>query len=107
MKRSLFLSALPFWSMLYVAVRGLLFCQLFGVGAFSELLSTRSCTLPVWQNLDENANRVLTLLLTVIWLYDVLSALIDMELGGMYVNTILLMTFFAFYFKKYISNKSW
>jgi thiol:disulfide interchange protein DsbD len=47
----------------------------------------------------------LTLLLTVIWLYDVLAALIDMELGGMYVNTILLMTFFAFYFRKHISNK--
>jgi thiol:disulfide interchange protein DsbD len=47
----------------------------------------------------------LSLLLTVVWLYDVLSVLISMEAGGIYINTILLMTFFAFYYRKSISKK--
>lgn len=46
----------------------------------------------------------LSLLITSIWLYDVLSVLIDMGYAGMYINTILLMIFFSFYFRKYISK---
>lgn len=46
-----------------------------------------------------------TLLLTFIWLYDVLQNLIDIETYGLYINTIFITLFFAFYARKKISNK--
>ena len=46
----------------------------------------------------------LTLLLTVVWLYDVLDGLIDLEFSGIYINAILVMTFFAFFLRKKISR---
>lgn len=46
----------------------------------------------------------LTLLLTFVWLYDVLSTLINMDIGGIYINTIFIMTFFAFYFRAKVSK---
>lgn len=46
----------------------------------------------------------LTLLLTSIWLYDVLANLIDFGFSGIYINTILALTFFAFYFRKHVSK---
>lgn len=46
----------------------------------------------------------LTLLVTVIWLYDVLNNLIDTSFSGIYINLIIVFVFFAFYFKKYISK---
>ena len=46
----------------------------------------------------------LSLLLTVVWLYDVLAAIIDMSFAGIYINTIIVMIFFAFYFRKSISK---
>ena len=46
----------------------------------------------------------LTLILTSIWLYDVLANLIDFSFSGMYINTILALTFFAFYFRKHVSK---
>ncbi len=47
----------------------------------------------------------LSLLLTAIWLYDVFSALTDMSMTGIYINTVLALIFFAFYFRKNFSNK--
>lgn len=46
----------------------------------------------------------LTLLLTAIWLYDVLANLIDFSFSGIYINTILVLTFFAFYFRKHVTK---
>ena len=46
----------------------------------------------------------LSLLLTFIWLYDVLSALVDMQMSGLYFNTFFVSVFFAFYFRKKISK---
>lgn len=46
----------------------------------------------------------LTLLLTTVWLYDVLANLIDFSFSGIYINTILVLTFFAFYFRKHVSK---
>lgn len=49
-----------------------------------------------------------TLLLTFVWLYDVLQNLIDIETFGLYINTIFMTTFFAFYVQKKITkNKLW
>lgn len=45
-----------------------------------------------------------TMLLTAVWLYDVLSSLIDTSLSGIYLNTLFVLIFFAFYFKKNISK---
>ena len=47
----------------------------------------------------------LTLLLTVIWLYDVLFSIVDNSTSGIYVNTFLVLVFFAFYFRANISKK--
>lgn len=46
----------------------------------------------------------LSLLLTSVWLLDVLFALIDSSLYGIYINTIIVLVFFVFYFWKYISK---
>ncbi len=46
----------------------------------------------------------LTLLLTFVWLYDILSSQIDYSFAGIYVNTIFTMIFFAFFFRKFISK---
>lgn len=46
----------------------------------------------------------LTLLLTFVWLYDILSAQVDYNFAGIYINAIFLMLFFAFYFRKSISK---
>lgn len=46
----------------------------------------------------------LTLLLTVVWLYDVMDGLIDMEFSGLYLNSILVLTFFAFFLRQKISR---
>lgn len=48
----------------------------------------------------------LSLILTAVWLYDVLSSLISMEYAGIYINTVLALTFFAFYFRRYISKRT-
>lgn len=45
-----------------------------------------------------------SLLLTFVWLYDVLASLIDMSLGGMSINMFFASLFFAFYFRKKISK---
>ena len=45
-----------------------------------------------------------TLLLTAIWLYDVLANLIDFSYGGIYINTILAAIFFAFFLRKYVTK---
>lgn len=47
----------------------------------------------------------LSLLLTVAWLTDVLFSIIDFGAVGIYYIAILIMTFFAFYFRKTISKK--
>ena len=46
----------------------------------------------------------LTLLLTFVWLYDILSSQIDYGFFGIYVNAIFVMLFFAFFFRKSISK---
>lgn len=46
----------------------------------------------------------LTLLLTFVWLYDILSSQIDFDYAGIYINTIFVMTFFAFFFRSAISK---
>ncbi|MCO4755779.1 MAG: thioredoxin family protein, partial [Bacteriovoracaceae bacterium] len=46
----------------------------------------------------------LTLLLTFVWLYDILSGQIDFGYAGIYVNTIFVMLFFAFFFRSAISK---
>lgn len=46
----------------------------------------------------------LSLLLTAAWLYDVLASQIDYSFNGIYLNTFLLLLFFAFYFRKNISR---
>lgn len=46
----------------------------------------------------------LTLLLTFVWLYDILSSQIDYAFAGIYINTIFTMIFFAFFFRKFISK---
>ena len=46
----------------------------------------------------------LSLLFTAIWLFDVLGGLIDLQQNGVYVTTILVLVFFAFYFRKNISQ---
>ncbi|MEX1099859.1 MAG: thioredoxin family protein, partial [Bacteriovoracaceae bacterium] len=46
----------------------------------------------------------LTLLLTFVWLYDILSGQIDYNFSGIYINTIFVMLFFAFFFRKQISK---
>lgn len=46
----------------------------------------------------------LTLLLTFVWLYDILSSQIDFDYAGIYINTIFVMTFFAFFFRSMISK---
>lgn len=49
-----------------------------------------------------------TLLLTSVWLLDVLYSLIDSETFSIYINTILSLVFFAFFFRKHISqSKIW
>lgn len=47
----------------------------------------------------------LTLLLTVVWLYDVLANLIDYSLFGIYLNTLLVLIFFQVKFKPNNSSK--
>lgn len=46
----------------------------------------------------------LTMLLTFVWLYDVLANIIDFSFAGIYINTILALTFFAFFFRKSINK---
>lgn len=46
----------------------------------------------------------LTLLLTFVWLYDILSNQIDYGFSGIYINTIFVTLFFAFFFRKSISK---
>jgi thiol:disulfide interchange protein len=46
----------------------------------------------------------LSLLLTAVWLYDVFAALVDLSFNGIYLNTFLVMLFFAFFFRKHISK---
>lgn len=49
-----------------------------------------------------------TLLLTFVWLYDVLQNLINIETFGLYINTIFITIFFAFYFRSKITmHKVW
>jgi thiol:disulfide interchange protein DsbD len=48
----------------------------------------------------------LTLLLTIIWLYDVLVNLVDFSLLGIYFNTLLALIFFAIYFTHKIAPRS-
>lgn len=47
----------------------------------------------------------LSLLLTAVWLYDVFSALTDMSMTGIYINSVLALIFFAFYFRKNFTKK--
>ena len=47
----------------------------------------------------------ISLLLTFVWLYDVLNNLIDTTMTGLYLNTLWVSIFFAFYFRKKISKK--
>ena len=47
----------------------------------------------------------LSMILTAVWLYDVLANLISMEFSGIYINTILALVFFAFYYRKHISKR--
>lgn len=47
----------------------------------------------------------ISLLLTFVWLHDVLNNLINIESTGIYLNTLWVMIFFAFYFRKKISKK--
>lgn len=46
----------------------------------------------------------LSLLLTFVWLYDVLMNLIDFEAFGIYLNTLFILIFFYFFFRKFISK---
>jgi len=46
----------------------------------------------------------LTMLLTTVWLYDILGSLINFSESGIYINTFLALLFFAFYFRKNISK---
>ncbi len=46
----------------------------------------------------------LSLLLTAVWLVDVLFSIIDFEGIGIYFNALIAMTFFAFYFRRHISK---
>lgn len=46
----------------------------------------------------------LTLLLTFVWLYDILSSQIDYDFFGVYINTIFVTLFFAFFFRKSITK---
>lgn len=46
-----------------------------------------------------------TLLLTFVWLYDVLTHLIDFDYAGIYINTIFIGLFFAFFFRKKITKR--
>lgn len=45
-----------------------------------------------------------SLLLTFVWLYDVLVNLVNFELAGIYVNTFFAALFFAFFFRSKISK---
>ena len=45
-----------------------------------------------------------TLLLTFIWLYDVLVNLIDFSYAGIYLNTVFASLFFAFFLRKYVTR---
>ncbi len=45
-----------------------------------------------------------SLLLTCVWLYDVLVNLIDYQFYGIYLNTIIATLFFGFFFRKKISK---
>ena len=47
----------------------------------------------------------LSLLLTFVWLHDVLNNLIDTSVTGIYLNTLWVSIFFAFYFRKKITKK--
>lgn len=46
----------------------------------------------------------LTLILTFVWLYDVLSNLIDFSFSGIYINSIFVLIFFAFFAQKKITK---
>lgn len=45
-----------------------------------------------------------TLLLTFVWLYDVLVNIIDFSFSGIYINTIFALIFFAFFLRKYVTK---
>ena len=45
-----------------------------------------------------------TLLLTFVWLYDVLMNIVDFNYFGIYFNTIFASLFMAFFFRKHISK---
>lgn len=46
----------------------------------------------------------LSLLLTAVWLYDVLFSIVDISILGILVNIFLALLFFAFYFRKHFSK---
>lgn len=48
----------------------------------------------------------LTLLLTTVWLYDVLMGIVDPQNVGIYINTLITLTFFAFFFHNRVSKRS-
>jgi thiol:disulfide interchange protein len=71
-------------------------------GAFPALVSF----LPkpgVWMEKLKNLLGI-SLLLTFVWLYDVLFSLVDTSIAGIYINTFFVSIFFAFYFRKQISK---
>jgi thiol:disulfide interchange protein len=45
-----------------------------------------------------------TLLLTFVWLYDVLASIINFSASGIYLNIIFTLIFMAFFFRKYITK---
>lgn len=45
-----------------------------------------------------------TLLLTFVWLYDVLVNIIDFSYAGIYINTVFACIFFAFFLRKYVTK---
>jgi thiol:disulfide interchange protein len=46
----------------------------------------------------------LSLILTFVWLHDVLANLIDFSYAGIYINSIFALIFFAFFFRKFITR---
>jgi DsbC/DsbD-like thiol-disulfide interchange protein/cytochrome c biogenesis protein CcdA len=48
----------------------------------------------------------LTLLLTAVWLHDVLMNIIDPQVSGLFINALITLTFFGFYFYNKMSQRS-
>lgn len=71
-------------------------------GIFPQLISF----LPkpgAWMNKLKNILGF-TLLITFVWLYDVLMNIIDFNSFGIYINSIFTLIFIAFFFRKHISK---